>query len=77
MATKHTSQTDIPLLHQVIPVIDTLTGMLEDVIESDKTMDMVRVAAARGLAVLNKYYSKTDESVMHRVAMSKFFYCNR
>lgn len=57
-------------------MIDTLTGTLEDVIESDKTMDMVRVAAARGLAVLNKYYSKTDESVMHRVAMSKSFYYN-
>lgn len=55
----------------MIPVIDTLTGTLEDTIESKETADMVRVAAARGLKVLNKYYSKTDESVMHRVAMSK------
>ncbi len=62
----------MPLLHQVIPVIDMLTGALEDVIESKQTAAMVRVAAARGLEVLNKYYSKTDDSVMYRVAMSEY-----
>lgn len=29
----------------------------------------VRAAAARGIKVLNKYYSKTDESIMYRLAM--------
>ena len=29
----------------------------------------LRVAAVRGLGIMNKYYSKTDESVMYRIAM--------
>ena len=38
----------------------------------DVTLSMpVRLAAARGVAMLNKYYSKTDESIMFRLAMSK------
>jgi hypothetical protein len=31
------------------------------------------VGALKGLAILNKYYSKTDESIMYQIAMSKFF----
>ena len=30
----------------------------------------VQTGATKGLAVLNKYYAKTDESVMYRCAMS-------
>jgi hypothetical protein len=65
------SQKRIPLLHEVIPVIDILTEKLEDAIENDHLMSVVKGSAVRGLTVLNKYYSKTDSSIMYQIAMSK------
>ena len=67
------SQSNVPLLHETIPVIDILTTHLTNtVIDKEKKgiLRPIRVAAARGLAVLNKYYSATDESIMYRIAMS-------
>ncbi|KAI0310522.1 hypothetical protein OF83DRAFT_1178464 [Amylostereum chailletii] len=58
-----------PLLLQVIPAIDSLTSRLEDT-ASDRTLNIVVCAAAlSGAKVLNKYYSKIDESIMPRMAM--------
>ena len=37
---------------------------------------IIRVAAARGLAIMNKYYSRTDESEIYRISMSKCFACD-
>lgn len=34
--------------------------------------DVVRAAALAGLGMLDKYYAKTDESIMYRVAMCMF-----
>ena len=34
----------------------------------------MRTGAAKGLAVLNKYYLKTDESIMYRCTMSTLHY---
>ena len=61
----------MPLLHQVIPIIDVLTAHLENTVADILLHKVIRRAAARGLGVLNKYYSLTDESVMYRIAMSK------
>lgn len=66
------SQSKTPLLYQVIPVIDALTRMLETVSDNEKLFRAVRAAATKGIGVLNKYYEKTDESIMYRCAMSKF-----
>ena len=66
------SQKKIPLLHQVIPVIDILTEHLEDISNDSQYLSTIHAGAAKGLAVLNKYYSKTDESVMYWCAMSMF-----
>jgi hypothetical protein len=67
----------IPLLHQVIPVIDILTRHLEDTSSNSKYLPTICAGAAKGLVVLNKYYSKTNESIMYRCAMSIFCYCFR
>jgi hypothetical protein len=53
-------------------MIDLLTDRLEDVSSDSTYLPSVHAAAAKGLAVLNKYYAKTDQSVMYRCAMSKF-----
>lgn len=70
--TERVSKSSKPLLYQVIPLIDTLTGQLENAAANIQLMHPVQNAAARGLRMLHKYYSKTDESSMYRVAMSKW-----
>jgi hypothetical protein len=75
--TKQVSQSSVPLIHTVIPFIDTLFDALED--ESAKTSNhpAVRMAAKRGRLVLKKYYGYTDYTNTYRIAMSSCFlwYC--
>ncbi len=61
-----------PLLHEVIPVMDLLEGMLKEASENRALKPAVRVAASLGRAVLNRYYSKTDDSIMYRLAISTY-----
>jgi len=66
------SQSKTPLLYQVIPLIDTLTRTLETASDNKALFPAVRAAAAKGIAILNKYYAKTDESIMYRCGGTKF-----
>jgi len=59
------SQKRIPLLYEVIPIIHILTEKLEEVVEDVDLMLVVKGGATRGLAVLHKYYGKTDDSIMY------------
>ena len=70
------SQKCIPLLYKVIPIINILTDKLEKAANNVSLLRGVRAGAIKGLAVLNKYYAKTDESIMYRVAISKLFFIN-
>lgn len=65
------SKSRVPLLHEVIPIIDTLHAELEKYEKNaDKLyLPIISVAAARGRAVLHKYYAATDDSIMYRAAM--------
>lgn len=74
MATKEISKSKTPLIHQVIPIFDIITTALEDSIDNAALPLVVRHAALRGYLMLNKYYSLTDESVVYRIAMSRFFH---
>jgi hypothetical protein len=69
------SQLKTPLLYQVIPIIDALTQMLETASGNEALFPAVCAATARGIAVLNKYYEKTDESIMYCCTMSKLLLC--
>ncbi|THU92086.1 hypothetical protein K435DRAFT_672838, partial [Dendrothele bispora CBS 962.96] len=71
--TEKVSKSGVPLLHKVIPWMDTFEGLLKGVVKDSSKHGTVRAAAARGLAVLNKYYSKTDDNVMYRICMREFF----
>ncbi|KLO09608.1 hypothetical protein SCHPADRAFT_833804, partial [Schizopora paradoxa] len=68
-ATLRISQSRIPLLHEVIPMMDILTSMLNKTVTNTKLHIAVRAAAARGRVILDKYYSKTDDSITYRMAM--------
>ena len=61
-----------PLVHQVISVIDKLTEVMDEIIANQDIHIAVRAGAIAGLAVLNKYYSKTDESIVYRLSIRKY-----
>jgi hypothetical protein len=73
-ATKKISQTNTPLLHEVIPIFDILTHALDDFVGDEDKLPAVRAAARRGHAMLDKYYGITDESIMYRIAMCTLHY---
>ncbi|KDQ05968.1 hypothetical protein BOTBODRAFT_91492, partial [Botryobasidium botryosum FD-172 SS1] len=51
------------ILHlQIIPLIDNLHAWLVEVADTSTLHKTVRHAAQRGIAVMDKYYSLTDES---------------
>ncbi len=75
-ATEHMEYTNRPLLYQVLPMFDIMDDHLEAVARNDSLYTVTRTAAARMLTVLNKYYSKTDESIMYRASLSKFILCS-
>ena len=58
-----------PLVHAVIPLIDNLTNKLTASAESSNLHVAVRAGALAGYKVLNKYYSKTDDSIVYRLAI--------
>lgn len=69
--TTEVSRSNTPMVHQIIPLIDFLTTVFEDVIDDDDQTLIIRHAALRGMVMLNKYYERTDDSVACRFAMSK------
>ncbi|KAJ3831564.1 hypothetical protein F5878DRAFT_69850 [Lentinula raphanica] len=68
-ATKRLSMSARPLVADVIPVIDLINNRLEKLVNDMTKPPIVRASAAKGRAVLNKYYSKTDDSKMYRICM--------
>ncbi|OJT15227.1 hypothetical protein TRAPUB_8205 [Trametes pubescens] len=57
------------LVHKVIPYIDILTEHLDDFADDNTLVSTVRAAAEWGRVVLNKYYEKTDELIVYRIAI--------
>jgi ribosomal protein S15P/S13E len=58
-----------PLVHAVIPMIDNLHRHLEETQQDATTHIAVRAGAVAGIKALNKYYSKTDDTIVYRTAM--------
>ena len=59
----------IPLISDVIPRMDDLVRVIDDFKDDASKHPAVRSAAIRGLMILNKYYQKSDESFVYRIAM--------
>ncbi len=70
VASERMSSSGVPLLHEVIPLFDLLISKFEDIIVNTDLFPGVHAAAIRGHAILCKYYLKTDDSYMYRMAMS-------
>jgi hypothetical protein len=72
--TKKISESNMPLLHEVIPYFDVLSGVLDEFIDDEDLPRIARHAALRGMLMLNKYYALTDDSIVYRLAMSMSFH---
>jgi hypothetical protein len=64
-----TTVTDFTTVASVIPTMDVLHKRLTDFKKNDQMSKAVRRGGERGIAVLNKYSSKTDESALYRTAL--------
>ena len=68
-ATNQISSNRHALIQDVIPFIDILTDHVEKYKADTTKSRVVRAAAARGRIILDRYYSRTDEVAIYRVAM--------
>jgi hypothetical protein len=57
--------------------MDGLFDALDDFASDANKLPAVRMAAKRGITVMQKYYGKSDESSVFRIAMSMFFSCHQ
>ena len=60
------------LIQDVIPYLDILTEHVDKFKADTSKAATVRAAAARGRVILDRYYSRTDEGSIYRIAMRKF-----
>lgn len=65
------SQSCRPLVSDAIPLIDLLEKHLKALVGDSQKPVIIRASAAKARAVLNKYYSRTDDSKMYRMCMSE------
>ncbi|KAF9062918.1 hypothetical protein BDP27DRAFT_1186921, partial [Rhodocollybia butyracea] len=68
-ATNWISTSKYPTLHQVILTMDILNDKLEKEFNNTACSAVICRAIQRGIIVLDKYYSLTDESIMWKTAM--------
>jgi hypothetical protein len=57
----------------VIPAMDHIDEYLTTAVRNMKISKAIRAALALGKQTLNRYYNKTDQSEVYRIAMSSFF----
>jgi hypothetical protein len=69
IATKQMSQSKTPLIYEVIPLFDIITRALNEYKDDLTLPPVIRIAAARGRTMLNKYYGLTDDSIIYRITM--------
>jgi hypothetical protein len=66
------SESDIPLIHKVIPVFDVITTALDKFIDNFDPSPVVRHAALHGMLILNKYYALTDNSMLLQMILCSY-----
>ncbi|EJD41569.1 hypothetical protein AURDEDRAFT_127071 [Auricularia subglabra TFB-10046 SS5] len=67
--TKVFSATAVPLVHEVVPLIEKLEGKLVLVRDDEKQPPIMRVAAIVALEVVGKYYALSDDTEVYRISM--------
>ncbi len=68
--TKLFSKASVPLIHEVIPMLEAMEHDLERVVKAKDVPKVIRIAAMAGLQVVSKYYGLTDDSNVYCIAIS-------
>lgn len=69
--TKAFSRAEVPLVCDVIPMLEDLELQLQTVRNDPEQESIIRVAAHASLEVVAKYYERTDDTLIYRMAMGK------
>ena len=64
---------DVPLVHEVVPMLMLLEERLENVRDESDLPKVIRIAAIAGLLVVNKYSKLSELSEVYRIAMGTKF----
>ncbi|KAJ6619310.1 hypothetical protein B0H10DRAFT_1793912 [Mycena sp. CBHHK59/15] len=63
------SQAEVPLIYEVIPMLERLEEELTNVRDDPNLPTVIRIAAVAGLLVVGKYYALTDDAEVYRIAI--------
>jgi len=67
------SCTDVPLVHEVVPMLTQLEERLENVRDAPDLLKVIRITAIASLLVVEKYSKLSDLSEVYRIAMGTNF----
>lgn len=75
--TKLFSQAQVPLIAEVVPMLDELEKSMVKVRDDEELLDVIRVAAQAALLLIDKYFSLTDECELYQIAIGMYtsYYC--
>ena len=60
------------LIHDIIPLIDSLSSFCDSFID-DTTLHIAMChAALQGLHILSKYYARTGDTIVYHIVMGSF-----
>ncbi|KAI6024403.1 hypothetical protein EDC04DRAFT_2933480 [Pisolithus marmoratus] len=63
------SSVNVPLVHEVIPMLECLEHMMTRVCDAPCELPVIRIAAKAALLMIGKYYALTDDSEVYRIAI--------
>ncbi|TFY82246.1 hypothetical protein EWM64_g1767 [Hericium alpestre] len=64
------SRAEVPLIHEVIPMLEELEHVLDKVYEDFTLPNVIRIAARAALIMVGKYYALSDDNEVYRIAMA-------
>jgi hypothetical protein len=59
----------VPLVHEVIPMLEAMEHDLTKVRDSLELPTVIRIAAIAALLMISKYYALTDDNEVYRIAI--------
>ena len=63
------SEAEVPLVHEVIPMLEAMEHDLTRVRDSHELPTVIRIAAIAALLIISKYYALTDDNEVYRIAI--------
>ena len=63
------SKAEVPLVHEVIPMLEAMEHDLTVIRDSFELPVVIRIAAIAALLIISKYYALTDDNEVYRIAI--------